>query len=629
MCGIAGFCSLPYKWRENIDRMNRRMIHRGPDADGVWSNEDHSVVLGHRRLSILDLSESGAQPMMSHSGRYVIAFNGEIYNHEVLKGRLLAEGKVKAFKGHSDTEILLEHIEAYGIDNTLNEAKGMFAFGVYDVWERKLYLGRDRIGEKPLYYGFLDKGFIFSSEISAIEEHENFKAEIDRDALSLYFRFGYIPAPYSVYKGIFKLEAGSIMEIPYPYDSYHIHKYWDVLDVAKKSSDNKFMGSEEEAADELEKLLKEAVRYQIVADVPVGAFLSGGVDSTTVVALMQSMSEKPVRTFSIGFEEKKYNEAGFAKETAAYLGTEHTELYVTDRDSMDVISSLPYMYGEPFADSSQLPTYLVSKLAKGGVTVSLSGDGGDELFCGYNSYRKCSRVWDRIKDIPMPLRRAAAEVLTTIAGHHNGKMHKAGHYIDAESGEEIYRRTGTVIPGSTNIVIGGVLPKYKYSEYPDDFLPGGIMENMMLMDLLMYHPDDILVKVDRSAMAVSLESRIPLLDKDVVEFALSLPIKYKYADGIDKRVLRDVLYRYVPHEMMDRPKKGFSVPIANWLRDGALREWMETLTDKHTIREQGILDYNVVSCIKQDFLKHKTSAVMMWWICIFEQWYQSKCGNTI
>ncbi|MBP3196243.1 MAG: asparagine synthase (glutamine-hydrolyzing) [Butyrivibrio sp.] len=629
MCGIAGFCNLPCRWHENIDRMNRRMIHRGPDADGVWSNEDHSVVLGHRRLSILDLSESGAQPMMSHSGRYVIAFNGEIYNHEVLKGRLLAEGKVKAFKGHSDTEILLEHIEAYGIDNTLNEAKGMFAFGVYDVWERKLYLGRDRIGEKPLYYGFLDKGFIFSSEISAIEEHENFKAEIDRDALTLYFRFGYIPTPYSVYKGIFKLEAGSIMEIAYPYDSYHIHKYWDVLDVAQKSSDNKFMGSEEEAADELEKLLKEAVRSQIVADVPVGAFLSGGVDSTTVVALMQSMSEKPVRTFSIGFEEKKYNEAGFAKETAAYLGTEHTELYVTDRDSMDVISSLPYMYGEPFADSSQFPTYLVSKLAKGGVTVSLSGDGGDELFCGYNSYRKCSRVWDRIKDIPMPLRRAIAELLITIAGHHNGKMHKAGHYIDAESGEEIYRRTGTVIPGSTNIVIGGVLPEYKYSEYPDDFLPGGIMENMMLMDLLMYHPDDILVKVDRSAMAVSLESRIPLLDKDVVEFALSLPMEYKYADGIDKRVLRDVLYRYVPHEMMDRPKKGFSVPIANWLRDGALREWMETLTDKHTIREQGILDYNVVSCIKQDFLRYKTSAVMMWWICIFEQWYHSKCGNTI
>lgn len=626
MCGIAGFCNLPYKWRENIDRMNRRMIHRGPNAEGIWSNEDHSVVLGHRRLSILDLSESGAQPMVSHSGRYVIAFNGEIYNHEVLKDRLLADGKVNAFKGRSDTEILLEHIEAYGIDKTLNEAKGMFAFGAYDVWERILYLGRDRIGEKPLYYGSLGKGFIFASEIGAIEEHECFKADIDRDALSLYFQFGYIPAPYSVYKGIFKLEAGSIMEIPYPYDSYHIHKFWDVLNVAKTSSDNRFTGSEVEAADELERLLKEAVRSQIVADVPVGAFLSGGIDSTTVVALMQSVSDKPVRTFSIGFEEEKYNEAGFAKGTASYLGTEHTELYVTDKDSMDVIPSIPYIYGEPFADSSQLPTYLVSKLAKGGVTVSLSGDAGDELFCGYNSYRKCNRMWDRIKMFPMSIRGVAAGALITIAGHHNGKMHKIGHYISAVSGEDIYRKTGAVVPEADNIVIEGTLPMYKYSEYGDGFLPGGIMENIMLMDLLMYHPDDILVKVDRSAMAVSLESRIPLLDKDVVEFALSLPMKYKYADGIDKRVLRDVLYRYVPQEMMDRPKKGFSIPVADWLRDGALRGWMESFTDSEMIRNQGILDANIVRHIKDDFLRYRSSADMIWWICTFEQWYHSKWG---
>ena len=626
MCGIAGFCNLPYKWRENIDRMNRRMIHRGPDAEGIWSNEDHSVVLGHRRLSILDLSETGAQPMGSHSGRFVIAFNGEIYNHEVLKGRLLAEGKVNAFKGHSDTEILLEHIEAYGTDKTLNEAKGMFAFAAYDVWERKLYLCRDRIGEKPLYYGFLDKGFIFSSEIGAIEEHECFNAEIDRNALSLYFRFGYIPAPYSVYKGIYKLETGSIMEISYPYDSYRIRKYWDIMEVAKTSVDNRFRGSEEEAVDELEKLITEAVRSQIVADVPVGAFLSGGIDSTTVVALMQSLSDKPVRTFSIGFEEEKYNEAGFAKETASYLGTEHTELYLTDKDSMDVIPSIPYIYGEPFADSSQLPTYLVSMLAKGGVTVSLSGDGGDELFCGYNSYRKYSGVWDRINGIPATLRKVVARILVMMGGHHNGKIHKIGHYIDAVSGEDLYRKTGSVVPRSDSIVIGGTIPNYKYSDYPDDFLSGGIMENMMLMDLLMYHPDDILVKVDRSSMAVSLETRIPLLDRDVVEFALSLPMKYKYADGIDKRVLRDVLYRYVPQETMDRPKKGFSIPVADWLRDGALREWMESFTDSEMIRNQGVLDADIVRHIKDDFLKYKSSADTMWWICIFEQWYHSKWG---
>lgn len=624
MCGIAGFCNLPNRWQENIDKMNIRMIHRGPNAGGIWSNADHSVVLGHRRLSILDLSETGAQPMISHSGRYVMVFNGEIYNHYKLKEKLLAEGKVDSFAGHSDSEILLEYIDAYGFDETLKASKGMFAISLYNTVDRKLYLGRDRIGEKPLYYGFIDGGFIFASEIGSIEGHEKFNGKIDRGALSLYFRFGYIPAPYSIYKGIYKLEAGSILEMHFPFDSYDIHKYWDLMSVAKSGTIRRFMGTEKEATDRLEFLLKESIRGQIVADVPVGAFLSGGIDSSTVVALMQSVSESPVRTFSIGFESVKYNEACFAKETARHLGTQHTEMYVTDRDCLELIPELPRIYGEPFADSSQFPTYLVSKLAKEYVTVSLSGDGGDELFCGYNSYRKCSNVWNRIKRIPLHYRRAGAATLSYLGGNHNGKIHKIGHYLDASSGVDVYRRTGTIVPGSDRIISRTETPNYKFSEYPDEYLSDDTMENMMLMDLLMYHPDDILVKVDRSAMAVSLESRIPLLDRDVVEFALSLPMEYKCRDGVDKRVLRNVLYKYVPRDMMDRPKKGFSIPVADWLRDGALRDWMEDLTDNTMIRQQGILDADVVSNIKVDFLQHRVNADMMWWICVFEQWYHSK-----
>lgn len=622
MCGIAGFCNLPIRWRENIDRMNERMIQRGPDAGGVWSNVDHSVVLGHRRLSILDLSETGAQPMLSHSGRYVMVFNGEIYNHDILKEGLKSEIGTITFRGHSDTEILLEYIEEYGFKRTLENAKGMFAVAAYDRHNRKLYLGRDRLGEKPLYFGTVGRGFVFASEIDAIAEHECFETEIDRDALMLYFQYGYIPAPYSIYKGIYKLEAGSILELAYPYDTYITYKYWDIIEVAKTTY-NKFSGTEEEASEELERLLKVSIESQMVADVPVGAFLSGGIDSSTIVALMQSLSDRRVSTFSIGFEDSKYNEAEYAKETAQYLGTDHTELYITDQDAMDVIPKLPYLYGEPFADSSQLPTYLVSKLAREQVTVSLSGDGGDELFCGYNSYEKCSKVWNSIKGVPIEFRMIASTLLRFLDGGHNGKLHKIGHYLDARSGTDVYRRTGTIVPGTVSIVVAGETPHYKYSEYPDSFISENTMENMMLMDLLMYHPDDILVKVDRSAMAVSLESRVPLLDRDVVEFALSLPLEYKYRDGIGKRVLRNILFRYVPENMMDRPKKGFSIPVARWLRDGALREWMEDLTDTSTIRRQGILDPVTIDKVKKDFLKYDTSADMMWWICVFQQWVQT------
>ena len=618
MCGIAGFCNLPHNWRENIERMNDRMLHRGPDEGGVWSSESCDVVLGHRRLSILDLTESGRQPMMSQSGRFVIVFNGEIYNFAELRDRLKSDSIVRTFRGHSDTEILLEHIEAYGFDETLRLSKGMFAIALYDREEKKLLLARDRLGEKPLYYGRIGSGFIFASEIGVIREHEEFSDEIDREALSLYFRHGYIPAPFSIYKNIRKLDAGSVLELSYPFDEVSIHKYWDIRTVAIKGQTDPFSGTYEEAVDKLDNLLTESIKLQMVADVPVGAFLSGGIDSTTTVALMQKVSSVPVKTFSIGFGEEKFNEAVYAKDSAKYLGTDHTELYVTDEDALSVIPKISYIYGEPFADSSQIPTFLVSKLARPKVTVSLSGDGGDELFCGYNSYSKIKNVWDKIRNIPMPLRILARDVLLPFDGLY--KPHLVRHYIDSGNSAELYLKTSNVIENVDSIVLDTSVPSYKMTEYQ---LMGNnidIRNDIMVMDLLVYHPDDILVKVDRSGMAVSLESRIPLLDRDVVEFALSLPIDYKMKDGVQKRILKDVLYRYIPKDMMERPKKGFSMPVSDWCRTGKLREWMEDSLNDEKIRKEGTLNPDIVSDIKDKFLKTGRYPETIWYLCVFEQW---------
>lgn len=620
MCGIAGFCNLPHNWRENIERMNNRMLHRGPDEGGVWSSDSCDVVLGHRRLSILDLTESGRQPMMSDSGRYVIVFNGEIYNFTELRDRLLSDNIVKTFRGHSDTEILLEHIEAYGFDETLRSSKGMFAIALYDREDKKLLLARDRLGEKPLYYGQIGNGFVFASEIGVIEEHEEFNGEIDREALSLYFRHGYIPAPFSIYKNIRKLDAGSVLELNYPFDSVSIHKYWDIRRVAEKGQSDPFSGTYEEAVDKLDDLLTESIKLQMVADVPVGAFLSGGIDSTTTVALMQKVSNVPVKTFSIGFGEEKYNEAVYAKESAKYLGTDHTELYVTDEDALNVIPKISHFYGEPYADSSQIPTYLVSKLARSKVTVSLSGDGGDELFCGYNSYRKNKAIWDRIHSIPEPLRIMARGLLTPVDGFY--KSHLVRHYITSKDPADLYLKTANVIENIDSLVLDTSIPLYKLNEYQMLGNNIDIRNDIMLMDLLVYHPDDILVKVDRSGMAVSLESRIPFLDRDVVEYALSLPVEYKMKDGVQKRVLKDVLYKYIPKDMMERPKKGFSMPVSDWCRNGKLHEWMEDCLNDDRIRKEGILNPAIVREIKEKFLKTGRSSEKIWYLCIFEQWLE-------
>lgn len=619
MCGIAGFCNRKANWRNEIEKMNQRMFHRGPDAGGSWSNEDETVVFGHRRLSIVDLSENGTQPMTSNSGRFTICYNGEIYNYKSLAKRLLEEKKVTAFRGSSDTEVLLEAFENYGIEETIKQCKGMFAIALYDSETKKLYLLRDRVGEKPLYYGFVNGEFVFSSDIGSIRELENFHNPIEEKVLNLYFVHGYIPAPYSIYKDIYKLEPGCILELEAPYKNIKISTYWSMTETAIYGQSHLFTGSETEAAKELERLLKASVKEQMVADVPVGAFLSAGIDSSTIVALMQSLSSRKVRSFTIGMEDKEYNEAVIAKEIAAHLGTEHTELYITDKDAKAVIPSLAGMFSEPFADSSQIPTYLVSKMTREHVTVSLSGDGGDELFCGYGTYTSVNRIWNKMKPVPYPLRKLCSELIV-----HNpivkDKVHQTkGMLLGAKNPVNLYELSNQEEPLSLEISKNNDACGYKHSEYKYGSIED-LQHNLMLMDMVMYHPDDILVKVDRAAMAVSLETRVPMLDRDVVEFAWSLPVSYKKQGEVTKKVLRDVLYKYVPREMMERPKKGFSIPIMKWLKEPELRAWAEALLDRKLIEKQGLLNADVVEKIWKDFIERDIWRIQIWYILMFQEW---------
>ncbi len=622
MCGIAGFCNWKGDIRKNINRMNERMLHRGPDAGGVWISEQEDVVFGHRRLSIVDLTPGGAQPMESHSGRYVIAFNGEIYNYKKIADRLLEEKKVGQFRSTSDTEVLIEAIEAYGMTEALAMCKGMFAMALYDKKERMLFLARDRVGEKPLYYGLVNGAFVFASDIGSIAALEGFGNPIDTGVLDLYFIHGYIPAPYSIYQDIYKLEAGSALEIKSPFNKWDISAYWSMQQVAAAGQNNLFKGSREEAAEELERLLKASIKEQMVADVPVGAFLSAGIDSSTIVALMQSLDAGKVKSFTIGMEEKDYNEAVYAKEIAAHLGTEHTELYITEEDAKAVIPKLSAMFGEPFADSSQIPTYLVSKMTREHVTVSLSGDGGDELFCGYTSYASVERIWNKMKQVPYFIRKPVSELVIHSPLAKKPIYRIKGKLLGAKGPSELYIDSYETDILFKQISLNHENRPYKYNQLDPHFLPE-TNHNIMLMDMLMYHPDDILVKVDRAAMAVSLETRVPMLDKDVVEFAWSLPIEYKRNGNVGKMVLRDVLYRYVPKEMMERPKKGFSIPVEKWLRQKEMREWAEMLIDKTTLRQQGILNPEVVWQIWNDFIEKGEWRIQIWYILMFQEWITS------
>lgn len=622
MCGIAGFCNFYGSVKmqeENLEKMKQRMLHRGPDAGGSYISEDGKVALGHRRLSIVDLSEAGLQPMKSHSGRYIMVYNGEIYNYKKLSQKLLNEKKVDRFRGTSDSEVILEAFEAYGVEETIAQCKGMFAIALYDTKEQKLYLLRDRIGEKPLYYGFMGDTFVFASDVACIASLDGFQNPINKDVLGIYFIHGYIPAPYSIYENIYKLEPGCILEIKSPFKKYDISIYWSIKEAAQYGQEHLFRGTYEEAVDELERLLKASIQDQMMADVPVGAFLSAGIDSSTVVALMQSLHPDKVKTFTIGMEDEKYNEAVYAKEIAAHLGTEHTELYITEEDARGVIPKIPFIFGEPFADSSQIPTYLVSRMTRQHVTVSLSGDGGDELFCGYNSYASVDRIWGKMKNVPYGIRKLASELVLHSPLSNKEIYRVKGTLLGARGASDLYRLSMEREPLIKDITLSGKEIPYKYTEYDPGFLKE-TNHNIMLMDMLMYHPDDILVKVDRTAMAVSLETRVPMLDKDVVEFAWTLPVEFERQNGVGKRILRDVLYRYVPKEMMERPKKGFSIPIQKWLKEKELREWAENLIDRKTLWQQGILNPDVVWKMWTDFIEKDEWRIQIWYVLIFQEW---------
>jgi asparagine synthase (glutamine-hydrolysing) len=595
--------------------MAQRIAHRGPDDSGVWVDGALEVALGHRRLSIVELSAAGSQPMTSASKRSVIVFNGEIYNQAELRQRL--GERFSRWRGHSDTETLLECLESLGPERTLKAAIGMFAFAWVDRQERCLYLARDRAGEKPLYYGWQGPTFMFASELKALKAHPHFSGEIDRNAIALQLRHNYIPAPYSIYKGIRKLVPGTCLRVPLaPFASdARAHDpettakpYWSLRTVQADGQSAPFQGGDCEAVEALDSLLRDSVRRQMVADVPLGAFLSGGIDSSTVVALMQTQSTRPVRTFTIGFGEEGYDEAEHAKAVARHLGTEHLELYVSPAQAMDVIPRLPRLYDEPFSDSSQIPTFLVSQLTRRHVTVSLSGDAGDELFGGYSRYGRIDRIWRRIDRLPAVPRGVLGKGLQAIpptlwdlaaspfkrllplgmqnVGH---KARKLGEALAASAPELIYRGLVSHWPRPDEVVLGATEPPTVLSDPQLWSEAAEIQLRMMHLDFLSYLPDDILCKVDRAAMAVSLETRIPFLDHRVIEFAWRLPMHMKVRNGQGKWLLRQVLQKYVPQTLTDRPKMGFGIPLDGWLR-GSLRAWVEDLIGESRIRQEGFLN---------------------------------------
>ena len=637
MCGFTGFIGYGdfnvEKAKTVAISMSDKIHLRGPDDSGVWQDENKQVVLAHKRLAIQDLSSAGHQPMVSHSGRFVIAYNGEIYNHLTLRKNLNFE----SFKGYSDTETLLVAIENWGIDKTLNIANGMFAFALWDRQEQQLYLARDRIGEKPLYYGWQGEAFLFGSELKALKQHPSFQAEINRDAITLLLRHNYIPAPYSIYKGISKLEPGTLLTISLDNRVPKVNSYWSTTDVVTAGVGNQFHGTPNEAVDELEKLALNSVSQQMISDVPLGAFLSGGVDSSTVVALMQTQSNRPVNTFSIGFNESEYNEAVYAKDVAKNLGTDHTELYVQPEDAIAVIPMLPRLYCEPFSDSSQIPTFLVSKLASEQVTVSLSGDAGDELFCGYDRYQMTNQLWGKLRILPLPIRSLISKLLTSISPkiwnsisqslpkikHYDNfgdKLHKITEILNSESIDELYHGLISSFRKPENIVVGGYEPPTLLTGNAPMLVGLNNIEKMMALDLMTYLPDDILTKVDRAAMGVSLETRIPFLDHRIIEFAWSLPQSIKLKDGQTKWPLRQLLYRHVPQKLIDRPKMGFGVPIGSWLR-GPLRDWAEELLSETRLRQEGYFHPQPIRKIWEEHLSGKRNwQHHLWNILMFQAW---------
>jgi len=651
MCGITGFLAgARFNQTQLLPvalGMADAIRHRGPDDSGVWSDPHAGIALAQRRLSVIDLSPAGHQPMVSASGRYVIVFNGEIYNFSTLRDELETAGTAPAWRGHSDTEVLLGLIESRGVRAALPAVRGMFAFALWDTSDRTLVLARDRLGEKPLYYGRIGGSFAFGSELKALRAHPEWSAPIDRSALALFMRHNYVPAPFSIYQGIRKLPPGHLLTLKWGTEQPTVEPYWSAREVAETGLRAPTSMGHAALTDALDTLLRDAIAGQMVADVPLGAFLSGGIDSSVVVALMQSQSARAVKTFTIGFTEEGYDEAVHAAAVARHLGTEHTELYVTPREAMAVIPRLPSIYDEPFADSSQIPTFLVSQLARSHVTVSLSGDGGDELFGGYNRYLLGKDLWQKLSRLPTGVRIALARIVKSIpartlstlmkpvmplaparyrVGLPGDKLHKLANVVSHRDLDSLYRDLVSHWRSPGEIVLGGAEHPTLLSQAGDLSIDDPVAR-MMFLDLVTYMPDDILVKVDRAAMAVSLETRVPLLDHRVVEFAWQVPMTEKVNAGGTKQLLRSVLRRYVPDELIERPKMGFGVPIDSWLR-GPLRDWAEALLDPARLRREGYLDADPIRSSWQQHLSGQRDwHYPLWDVLMFQAWLEHDDGR--
>lgn len=668
MCGIAGFVRIqsaaeprqPEGWASRLQGMGDRIAHRGPDDHDIWFDPAAGVGLAHRRLAILDLSPRGHQPMATPDGRLRIVYNGEIYNFPQLREEL--EGQGVTFSGRSDTEVFLAAIQEWGLERALERANGMFAFALWDRDRRCLHLARDRAGEKPLYYGRIGGLFAFASELKALRSLPEFDRPVDRDSLTLLLRYGYITAPHSIYQGIYKLPPGEVLSLELPSSARggagepRIRKYWDAAKVAERGLADPLHLSDTEATDELHRLLRDAVERRMISDVPLGAFLSGGIDSSTIVALMQEVSGNPVRTFTIGFDEERFNEAPYAKAVADHLQTDHLELYLSGKEALEIIPRLPTLFDEPFADSSQIPTFLVSELARRHVTVCLTGDAGDELFCGYGRYLLGRKIWRIIDKIPYPLRRAMAAVLEGSpapllerslrwmapvirrygqVGGTADKLKKLADVLRVRTPAAFYQQLVSLWKEPAELVIGAREPRTPLDTLSAEPELHGLprlhrLEDiMMFLDLVTYLPGDILTKVDRTSMAVSLETRIPFLDPEIIDFAWRLPMEQKVRDGKGKWLLRQVLDRYVPSPLVDRRKQGFGIPLQQWLL-GPLQEWAGDLLAPERLMREGFFVPELVQERWQAHLRGERDwHAPLWAMLVFQQWLESERSSTM